>query len=332
MPRRQVIAALGIVLVAALAVTAFADAARSGQGQAARSNLSVIAPAAAGGGWDLAAREAQQAMRTGSIVNTVQVVNIPGAGRTIGLNQLQGLAGEPTTTMITGSAMLGGIGQSDSGVSMADTTPIARLSDDFDVVAVPADSPYTTLEEFLADWRADPAAIPVGGGSAGSVDHLITGQLAQASGVPVDRMVYTPHAGGGELTLSLLSSAAGTVGVGISGYNDFRDLVDAGQLRVLAVVAPDRLEGVDAPTMTELGLPEVNLVNWRGIVAPAGITADDRRELETIVREMVGTESWAEAIDRNRWDRNELYGAEFERFLVTEQARVDDLLKELGLA
>jgi putative tricarboxylic transport membrane protein len=54
---------------------------------------------------------------------------------------------------------------------------------------------------------------------------------------------YTAHAGGGELTLSLLSTAAGTVEVGISGYNDFRDLVDSGQLRVLAVVAPERLTG-----------------------------------------------------------------------------------------
>ena len=140
MPRRQVIAALGIVLVAALAVTAFADAARSGEGQAARSNLTMIAPAAAGGGWDLVARESQQAMRTGNIVNTVQVVNIPGAGGTIGLNQLAGLAGEETTMMVTGTVMLGGISQSGSPLSLADTTPIARLAEDFEVIAVPAAS------------------------------------------------------------------------------------------------------------------------------------------------------------------------------------------------
>ncbi|SFM87948.1 putative tricarboxylic transport membrane protein [Pseudonocardia ammonioxydans] len=332
MPRRQVIAALGIVLVAALAVTAFADAARSGEGQAARSNLTMIAPAAAGGGWDLVAREAQQAMRTGNVVNTVQVVNIPGAGGTIGLNQLAGLAGEETTMMVTGTVMLGGISQAGSELSLEDTTPIARLAEDFEVIAVPADSPFRTLEDFLTAWRADPAGLPVGGGSAGGIDHMVAAQLARARDVPVPDMVYTPHPGGGELTLSLLSTASGTVGVGISGYNDFRDLVEAGQLRVLGVVAPERLEGVDAPTMTELGLPEVDLVNWRGLVAPAGITPEERAELEQIARELVGTESWSEAIERNRWVRSEAYGEEFDRFLVAEQRRIDDLLKELGLA
>ncbi|MEU6698859.1 tripartite tricarboxylate transporter substrate-binding protein [Pseudonocardia sp. NPDC046786] len=331
MPRRQVIAALGIVLVAALAVTAFADAARSGEGQAARSNLTMIAPAAAGGGWDLVARESQQAMRTGNIVNTVQVVNIPGAGGTIGLNQLAGLAGEETTMMVTGTVMLGGISQSGSPLSLADTTPIARLAEDFEVIAVPAASPFRTLEDMLVAWESNPAALPIGGGSAGGIDHMVAAQLAQARGIPVENMVYTPHPGGGELTLSLLSTAAGTVGVGVSGYNDFRDLVESGQLRVLAVVSPERLTGVDAPTMDELGFGQVDLVNWRGLVAPAGITPDERAELEAIAREMVATESWSEAVERNRWVRSEIYGEDFEKFLVTEQTRIHDLLKELGL-
>ncbi|MEQ3553267.1 tripartite tricarboxylate transporter substrate-binding protein [Pseudonocardia nematodicida] len=331
MPRRQVIAALGIFVVAALAVTAFADAARSGEGQAARSNLTMIAPAAAGGGWDLVAREAQQAMRTGSVVNTVQVVNIPGAGGTIGLAQLAGLAGDETTMMVTGTVMLGGISQAGSA-GLENTTPIARLAEDFEVIAVPADSPFTTFDDFVAEWQANPAALPIGGGSAGGIDHMVAAQIAQARGMPADDIVYTAHPGGGELTLSLLSTAAGTVGVGISGYNDFRDLVESGQLRVLAVVSPERLEGVDAPTMDELGYPEVDLVNWRGLVAPAGITPEERTELEGITREMMATESWDEAVDRNRWVRSEIYGDEFEQFLVDEQNRIDDLLEELGLA
>lgn len=332
MPRNRAVTALGVVAVAALAVTAFADAARSGEGQAARSNLTAIAPAAAGGGWDLVAREAQQALRTGSIVNTVQVVNIPGAGGTIGLAQLAGLAGEGTTMMVTGTVMLGGISQSGSATDLQDTTPIARLAEDFEVVAVPDSSPFRTLDDLLGAWAADPTALPIGGGSAGGIDHMVAAQLARARGIAPQDLQYTPHAGGGELTLSLLSTAAGTVEVGISGYNDFRDLVDSGQLRVLAVVSPERLTGVDAPTMTELGLPEVDLVNWRGLVAPQGITDAERVELEQIVREMVSTESWSEAVERNRWVRSEIYGEDFARFLVGEQERIDALLGELGLA
>ena len=84
--------------------------------------------------------------------------------------------------------------------------------------------------------------------------------------------------------------------------------------------------------MDELGLPEVDLVNWRGVVAPAGISPEARADLEDIVREMTATESWAESVERNRWERSELYGEEFARFLVTEQQRIDTLLEELGLA
>ncbi|QVJ02262.1 hypothetical protein KGD82_06150 [Nocardiopsis eucommiae] len=136
-------------------------------GSRARSALTVIAPAAAGGGWDLAAREFQQATRTESIVNSVQVVNVPGAGGTIGLGQLRRLEADPTTVMITGAAMVGGVEMGGSSARLSDVTPIARLTDDFQVIAVPADSPWETLDDFLEDWREDPD-IPVGGGSAGS--------------------------------------------------------------------------------------------------------------------------------------------------------------------
>ena len=79
---------VGLVCVCVLVVAAAVDANRAGSGADARAKLTLIAPAAAGGGWDLVARESQQALRADQIVNNVQVVNIPGAGGTIGLGQL----------------------------------------------------------------------------------------------------------------------------------------------------------------------------------------------------------------------------------------------------
>lgn len=322
----------GGAVVLVLAGFAIADARTSDEGQAARSSLTIIAPAAAGGGWDLVARESQQALRQDSIVNTVKVVNIPGAGGTIGLSQLAGLDGDSTTLMVMGTVMLGGITQGGGSTTLQDVTPISRLAEDFEVIAVPADSPFETLDDLLETWRSDPTGLPIGGGSAGGIDHMVAAQLAEVAGVPADDLRYTAHSGGGELTLSLLSTAQGTVGVGISGFNDFRDLIEDGQLRALAVVAPEQLEGVDVPTMIELGYPEVDLVNWRGIVAPPGISEEERQELEDIVAEMIQTESWGEAITRNRWVESPASGQEFEEFLVSEQDRIDQLLEELGLA
>lgn len=281
---------LGLICVGALVVAAGINANRTGSGAEARAKLTLVAPAAAGGGWDLVAREAQQTLRANDIVNNVQVVNVPGAAGTIGLSQLSRLGGDPTTMMVTGTVMLGGIVRNDSSVALSDMTPIARLAEDFEVIAVPADSPYRTLGELIEAWRADPAAMPIGGGSAGGIDHMVAAQLAREAGINPEQIRYAAYAGGGELTINLLSTAPGTPNVGISGYNDFRDMIAEGRLRALMVVAPERLDGLDAPTAAEAGYPAVDLVNWRGLVAPTALTDSEQQELIDIVSEMVETE------------------------------------------
>ena len=109
-------------------------------------------------------------------------------------------------------------------------------------------------------------------------------------------------------------------------------MIEAGRLRALAVVAPERLAGVDIPTMIELGYPEVNLTNWRGFVAAPGIDDDDRAELIAIVEEMVVTPEWQAAVERNRWKENLLTGDDFTAFIDEEQQSISTLLEELGLS
>lgn len=318
------------LLVAGTGYGAVKDARSSEEGAAARSSLTIIAPAAAGGGWDLGSREFQQAVRTDSLVNNTQVVNVPGAGGTIGLGQLIGMDGDPGKLMFIGGTMIGAIEMGGGSSTLDDVTPIARLTEDYLVVAVPDHSEWETLEDFVEAWKDDPN-LPIGGGAAGSPDHLISGQLARAVGIDASDLHYTPHSGGGELTLSLLSSANGTVPIGISGYNDFRDLIDGGRLRPLAVVAPERLDVLDAPTMAELGYEGVDIVNWRGVVAPPGITTEQRDQLLEITEEMVETESWQSAVDRNRWEPAWAGPEEFEEYIAEERDRVRDLMTELGI-
>lgn len=303
------------------------DAARSASGSDARAKLTLIAPAAAGGGWDLVARESQQALRSDGIVNNAQVVNVPGAGGTIGLSQLENLSGQPTTVMITGTVMLGGIAINNSDTTLADTVPIARLAEDFEVFVVPKDSPIQNLDDMIEAWRANPGGLPIGGGSLGGIDHIVAGQLAQEADIDPAAINYIAYSGGGEVLTSLLSN---TVGVAVSGFNDFRDQIEAGNVRALAVAAPEPLEGFDVDTFIEQGY-NVDLVNWRGIVAPPGISDEDRQTLVDIVTEMVETEQWATAVERNRWKESVVTGDEFGEFLEVEQARITGILEELGL-
>lgn len=331
MKNRRVLGAIGVVATAALVTAAGVQANSTGQGADAHARLNIIAPAAAGGGWDLVGRTSQQVLRENTIVANPQVRNVPGAGGTIGLGQLVRLEGDATTMMVTGTVMLGGITISPSGLDLSETTPIARLAEDFEVIVVSEDSEYQDLESLIADWQANPG-LPIGGGSAGGIDHMVAGQLAREVGIDPGDINYAAYAGGGELTTGLLSTAEGTPDIGISGFNDFRDLIEDGRLRPLAVVSPEPLEGLDVPTMIELGYDGVDLVNWRGLVAPPDISEEERQVLIDIVTEMVETPEWAEEVEINRWEPSVLTGDEFGAFLEEEQARIDELLAELGIA
>lgn len=254
------------------------------------------------------------------------MVNIPGAGGTIGLSQVAQMHGESTTLMVMGITMLGAININGSGVSLGDVTPIARLADDYDVLVVPADSPYDSVDDLVADWEQDPSTFPIGGGSLGSLDQMIVAQIAGEAGMEPASINYMAHSDGAELATALLS---GTISASVSGMADFQDQVEAGRLKILAVSAEEPVPGIDAPTLIEEGY-DVSLTNWRGIVAPPGLEPEEVTELETIVTEMIESETWADALERNQWTDTSLIGEDFARNLDEEIQLVDDIWSELG--
>lgn len=318
--------ALGALVAVAIVAVGVFDAAGSEGGADARSQLTLIAPAAAGGGWDGAAREMQQAMRAQNIVNNSQVVNIPGAGGTIGLSQFAGMTGDATTIMVMGITMLGAININGSDVDLGDVTPIARLADDYDVVVVPADSPITSVDELMAAWKKDPKGFTFGGGSLGSVDQMIISQMARENGMDPAAVNYIAYSGGGELATSLMS---GTIKASVSGYEDFVDQITAGNLRALAISAPAPVPAIDLPTLSELGY-DVALTNWRGVVAPPGITDDQRTELEAIVTEVIESPEWRDALQRNNWSDTFTPGNGFTEVIDQQSEFVRGIWADLG--
>lgn len=319
------VALLGVAL-AGVAVTDARSAAESGNGP--RDKLHLIAPAAPGGGWDTLTREFQTGVDEKGLSGTTEVLNIPGAGGTIGLARLSQKVGMDNTLMATGAVMMGSIVATDSHISIQDVTPIARLADDYGVLVVPADSPYETVQDLFAAWRADPASVHVGGGSAGGTDHLLAGMLMKAARAETDELNYIAYPGGGELAAALLS---GDLDVGLSGYSELAGQIESGNLRALGISAPEPLPNVDVATFREQGV-DVELANWRGLVAPPGISADERHELERIARAVHGSPQWQSTLRRNGWQDTFQTGARFERFLGTEMKRISRISAELGLS
>lgn len=289
-----------------------------------RSNLTLIAPAAAGGGWDTFQRELQQAMRTNNLVNNIQVVNIPGAGGTIGIGSVSQLP-EANNLMVGGTGQIAAHIQFDTPSELQDLAPVARVLEEYDIVVVPADSPYQSMDELVEAWAQDPRSIPWTGG--GSFDQLVMTEIALAAGIDPAQTTYIPSDGGGEAIQALLN---GTAGASAGGFADIYPQVEAGRLRVLGVAAEERLPGADdIPTLTEQGY-DVTLTNWRALFAPPAATEQEIDQLQELVAEAVATPEWQATVQRNYWREAPLQDEEFERFIDTETERIAGLFQELG--
>jgi putative tricarboxylic transport membrane protein len=289
--------------------------------------LRIIAPAAPGGGWDQTARAMQQVLQRSGIVRIAPVENIPGAAGTIGLARFIGAErGNGDAVMVSGLIMLGGIVMHDSAVTLGDVTPIARLTGEYEVIAVPAASPFKTLDDFIAAFKARPEAISWGGGSAGGTDQMLAWLVAKAVGVEPRRVNYIAFSGGGE---SMPAIMGGQVSAGINGLDGFLPHLEAGTLRALAISSAERLPGLDIPTLREQGV-DVEIENWRSVVAPPGISAGDRSRLEATIGAMVRSPEWREALGRYRWLDRYLAGPPFAQFVAVEEKRVRGIMRELG--
>ena len=291
--------------------------------------LKLFVPAAPGGGWDQTERTIEQVLRATGAVKGVQITNVGGAGGAVGLPQfLNQWKGQGNALMVAGMVMVGAIIANKSPVRLAQATPIARLTGEFLALVVPAQSPFRSAKDFAAALKADPAKVPVAGGSAGGSDHILLGMIAKALGVAPSKVSYVAFAGGGPATAALLGSQ---VAAGISGYGEFAEQVKANKLRVLAISADKRQQDIAAPTLKEEGI-DVELFNWRGVFAPPGVSDAQRKAMITLMERMTATPQWAEACKMREWTPITLLGDDYKAFLEGETARIEGILKELGLA
>jgi putative tricarboxylic transport membrane protein len=293
--------------------------------------LRVMAPAAPGGGWDSTSRAMQRVMQESGVRKRVDVFNIPGAGGTVGLSQLVAQEnGKSDILMTMGLVMVGAIetNKPPANLDKRFVTPIARLTAEDEIIVVPANSKYKTLADLVKDLQVDPGSVAIAGGSAGGTDHILAGLLAKAGGADSKRINYVAYSGGGQALAALLGNK---VAAGISGVGEFAPQVKEGKLRALATSGDKRVPGLDAPTIKEAGF-KLELQNWRGVVAPAGISAAESAELLDTVRALYQTPEWKAEMKKQGWDDVYLDGPAFRDFLDSEELRIRTVLRDIGLA
>jgi putative tricarboxylic transport membrane protein len=310
-------------LAAFIAATLMAPAA-----MAELTELRIMAPAGPGGGWDQTARTIQSTLQAEGLVSNIQVENVAGAGGTIGLQQfVNRSSGDPAATIVGGYVMVGAVIANDSSVTLADITPLARLTGEYVVVVANADSPINSADDLAAALSADVGSITWAGGSAGGVDHIAAGMFAQSAGVAPEEINYIPYAGGGEALAAILG---GQVSVGVSGFSEFSAQIEAGALKVIGITAPERQAYLDAPTFIEQGF-DVEVQNWRMIAGAPGITDEQKAELIGVIETMAQSDTWAEQLETKGWVDTFLAGDAFDAYLEEEIVATAAILTELGI-
>lgn len=291
--------------------------------------LRIMVPNVAGGGYDVTARTAAAiAQRSGVVDDRIAVFNLDGDGGAVALRRLIAERGNGELVMMMGLGVVGATVTSPGSDQVTEATPIARLIQESQAVLVPARSPHRGIDELITTWRADPAGTAVGGGSApGGPDHLMSMRLAQAAGIDPAQVRYRPFDGGGDLLPPLLD---GRIDVAVSSVVEYAAQISSGQLRVLAVSGPTRLSGVDAPTLTEAGF-DVVFANWRGVLAPPGISTADRDRLVQLLQRLEQSPEWNAAVQRTGWTSAFLPADQFGAFLAEQDREVRTTLTRLGL-
>ncbi len=289
----------------------------------------VMVPGGAGGGWDGTGRLAFDVMnKAGIFTEGATFTNKGGAAGTVGLADFAKNKGQDDAVMIMGVIMVGGIIANKSPVTLDQVTPLARLTFEWNALAVPADSPIKTVKEFVEALKKDPGALAVGGGSAGGVDHVTLALIAKSAGVPADKLNYVGFSGGAEMLTAL---GSGRLKGAISGVSEMVQQVAAGRVRIIAVTSEKASAEAKAPSLKESGIDLV-LGNWRGIMGAPEMSDAGKKAWIDRIDKMCAAKEWVEGLAKQGLENACLTGDKYAAFLKDEQTRWAATLKDVGIA
>ncbi|MEJ2020668.1 MAG: tripartite tricarboxylate transporter substrate-binding protein [Maritimibacter sp.] len=293
-----------------------------------------IAPANPGGGWDFTCRQVGKSLQDlGLIDSTMQVTNLAGGGGGVAYAEVVNKRGDDDELIVAASsATATRLAQGAyPGNSMDQVRWLAAIGADYGVIAVADDSPLQTLPDLLDQIKTDPTSISVAGGSAvGGWDHLKVLIAASAYGIDDVRSVkYIAFDGGGEAVTQLL---AGSVQAFTGDISEAKGFVDSGDIRILAVLSPDRLPGdfADFPTAKEQGVDAIG-ANWRGFYAPGNMSDDAYNAWVEKIATLYASDEWKDVMANNGLAPLDLQGADFENFVSGSVAQIQQISKDIGI-
>ena len=318
--------AVALLACSLLAAPGHAETVRSGQ---LLDEVHFLIPAGPGGGWDGTARGIGEALRRSGLVEKVSYENLSGGGGGRAIARLIETADRQQNTLLISSTPI--VVRSLQGIfpqSFRDLRVIGSVIADYTAVLVRADSPHQDFNSLAASYKRDPRSVKIAGGSVrGSTDHFVVAKAMQLAGGNPRSIVYVAYDGGGKAMAGLLTGECDALSTGLS---EAIEMHRAGEARILAITAPQRLaELPDVRTLTETGLP-LNFANWRGFFAAPGLTEKRYQQMVNTVEAVVETSEFEEIRSRNGWSRLQLSDQAFYDYLEQQEQEIGELMRQLG--
>ena len=316
--RRETLAGLALGLLAGT-MPAGAQAIRQ---------LDVTVPGGPGSGLDQAARGVEDALKAENLAGAIRIANVTGGGGMIALSQfVTTKEANKTAVVFQGAGTVFFPLTNKTQVSLADVRPLARLAGEYEVMAVRKESDVKDFKDLMARFKANPGSVAWGGGSPGSTENIFFARLAKVAGLQPRQVNFIPHPNTGEVVISALNGQATVVG---GGLQDFITQVEAGKLRIIAVASPERLQGIDAPTLKELGY-DIVFANWRGVSVHKSLDDTSAKVLSDLFRTMVGSPRWKKILVDRGWLDLYLGEKDYQAFIAEETRIAKEIIADLGI-
>lgn len=291
-----------------------------------------IAPANPGGGWDFTCRQIGRILyEIGAVPSPVQVTNMAGAGGGVAYNAVVSDRGDdPDLIVAASSATTTRLAQNAfAGMTADQVRWLGTIGGDPGVIVVAADSPFQTLGDLVAAVTADPSSVAFAGGSAvGGYDHLKVLMLMARTGFTDARAIrYIGLDGGADAITQTIGGFTQAMTGDISEIGGF---ISSGEVRALAVLSPERIEGYDIPTAREQGIDLVAM-NWRGLYVPHDITDDQFHEWANRLQQVADSEQWQQVMHDNGLAPYTLIGDDFQAWVDSNIAEIQEISRQIGI-
>jgi putative tricarboxylic transport membrane protein len=294
--------------------------------------IEMVVPSAPGGGNDRLLRIIQKTMQERKLAEVpITIVNKPGAGQVVGVGYMNQQPADGHHIGIVSVSFMTNYITGRSPIGHNDLTPIAHLFGEYVGFAVRPDSKIRTGGDLLAMLKADPGSISasMSGGGAGNHNHLALATVTAAVGGDIRKLKTVAYPSGRDATMALLGAH---VDLAVAPAATLLPQVQSGQLRLIAITAPKRLDGPFAkvPTWTELGAKAI-VSNWRVIAAPRGTGAQPVEYWEDVIARVVETEEWKRMLEDDALTSHFMRSAETRSYLNAQHDELRGLLTALGL-